>query len=289
MKKTSLTLICGFCGEEFTARLSRLKRSRVVGCSPTCATQLKIQYNRAVYGKGSFGHGRSGPENGNWKGGPRVIICKNCGQERTVIGLRTAGFCSRKCWWEYRSRTKQTAGAASPTWRGGSLNYRGPNWLRQSRRAKQRDGYLCQHCGVAETELTKSLEVHHVIPFTHFTSHKQANRLKNLITLCPTCHRHAEKTCRHIPRQLRLGVPDTSTFQRTCKKCGAAFTSEKSNALVCGNCKSATCRQCGRRFPKRTGKQPKKNSFCSRECKGRALAAFLGRDDANRFINVRPA
>ena len=74
-------------------------------------------------------------------------------------------------------------------WRNAPNEY-GPTWPRQRDRARVRDGYRCQICGIAEQG--RSHEVHHKIPFRMFSSAEIANQLDNLITLCPNCHRKAE-------------------------------------------------------------------------------------------------
>ncbi len=66
----------------------------------------------------------------------------------------------------------------------------GPNWPGQRDKARARDGYRCQICGVAEQGRTH--DVHHKIPFRRFDSYQQANQLANLVTLCRSCHRQAE-------------------------------------------------------------------------------------------------
>jgi DEAD/DEAH box helicase domain-containing protein len=97
----------------------------------------------------------------------------------------------------------------------------GPNWLEQRRLALARDNHRCQTCGAAAEkttavktspegiadkalpDFTKSgragLHVHHIRPFREYNyvpgqneNYRQANRLENLVTLCPSCHRRAE-------------------------------------------------------------------------------------------------
>lgn len=78
-------------------------------------------------------------------------------------------------------------------WRNDPNDY-GPTWPAQRQRARARDGYCCQVCGISEQG--RSHDVHHKIPFRFFSSPEQANRLENLATLCPTCHRRAETAVR---------------------------------------------------------------------------------------------
>jgi DEAD/DEAH box helicase domain-containing protein len=69
-------------------------------------------------------------------------------------------------------------------------NYYGSNWEAQRHAARARDRYRCQFCGLPESG--KAHHVHHKTPFRVFTSYEVANRLENLVTLCPTCHIRAE-------------------------------------------------------------------------------------------------
>ncbi|HEX7434272.1 MAG TPA: DEAD/DEAH box helicase [Anaerolineaceae bacterium] len=75
-------------------------------------------------------------------------------------------------------------------WTNDPNNY-GPNWPQQRLRTLERDGHRCQMCGALETG--KPHHVHHKTPFRTFTTAEMANRLDNLVTLCPNCHRRAEQ------------------------------------------------------------------------------------------------
>jgi DEAD/DEAH box helicase domain-containing protein len=75
----------------------------------------------------------------------------------------------------------------------------GPDWATQRDAARARDGYRCRHCDAAERE-QRHHDVHHIKPFRTFgyirgrnDRYKQANALENLITLCRSCHRRAER------------------------------------------------------------------------------------------------
>jgi DEAD/DEAH box helicase domain-containing protein len=74
-------------------------------------------------------------------------------------------------------------------WSNAPNNY-GPGWKKQKDLARARDGFTCQVCG--HPEGNQSHHVHHKTPFRQFSSLTEANRLDNLITLCPSCHRRAE-------------------------------------------------------------------------------------------------
>jgi len=70
----------------------------------------------------------------------------------------------------------------------------GPDWGKIRERVRVRDGYKCQVCGTPET--TRQHDVHHKTPFRAFTSREEANRLENLTSLCPSCHKKVEENVR---------------------------------------------------------------------------------------------
>jgi DEAD/DEAH box helicase domain-containing protein len=70
----------------------------------------------------------------------------------------------------------------------------GPDWERIKARVRDRDGHRCQVCGLPENG--RSHDVHHKVPFRTFTSVELANRLDNLVTLCPACHHRVETAVR---------------------------------------------------------------------------------------------
>jgi DEAD/DEAH box helicase domain-containing protein len=44
--------------------------------------------------------------------------------------------------------------------------------------------------------LGRQLDVHHLIPYTSFKSNLEANKLENLVSLCPACHPKLEARLR---------------------------------------------------------------------------------------------
>jgi DEAD/DEAH box helicase domain-containing protein len=78
-------------------------------------------------------------------------------------------------------------------WKNDPNRY-GPNWQKQRMAARERDNHTCQNCGLPENG--RFHDVHHKIPFRAFEHFAEANRLENLVTLCPTCHRRAEVVVR---------------------------------------------------------------------------------------------
>jgi DEAD/DEAH box helicase domain-containing protein len=74
----------------------------------------------------------------------------------------------------------------------------GPNWQKQRKAARERDGYKCSVCGRPEPP-EREHDVHHKKPFRTFgyrrgenENYLQANELENLMTVCPECHMRIE-------------------------------------------------------------------------------------------------
>lgn len=133
--------------------------------------------------------------------------CKQCGipilKKRSDLRRIRHCFCSAKCYHRY------TRGVEHPCWQGGTIKYRGPNWLEQRRKARKRDQYRCRYCGITQKNLGRALDVHHIRPFRDFgyipgknDHYIQANHLDNLISLCRSCHKRTELG--QIPLQLSL-------------------------------------------------------------------------------------
>lgn len=100
------------------------------------------------------------------------------------LNLETTGY-----WLSLNARTVKRL-ADQGLWSNSPNNY-GPNWEQQRQLARARDHYTCQQCGARENG--SAFHVHHRIPFRRFSSSEEANRLENLITLCPRCHRRLER------------------------------------------------------------------------------------------------
>jgi 5-methylcytosine-specific restriction endonuclease McrA len=62
-----------------------------------------------------------------------------------------------------------------------------PGWADTRRRAQERDNWTCRICKKAVTPETS--EVDHIIPYNRYKRPVDANRLKNLWTLCIECHK----------------------------------------------------------------------------------------------------
>lgn len=121
-------------------------------------------------------------------------------------------FCSRKCSHEWQS--ENIRGESHPNYKGGETRHYGPNWKEQREKALKRDGYQCRVCGIdnqtCKTRYEEQLHVHHDTPRRKFEKdgifdHEAANRVSNLITLCPSHHRLVETG--------RIECPNPSAFE----------------------------------------------------------------------------
>jgi len=115
---------------------------------------------------------------------------ENLGEEPLDLpptDLQTTGY------WLSLSEETVTHLREAGAWTNDPNDY-GPNWGKIRDQVRARDGYKCQVCGTSET--TRQHDVHHKIPFRAFTSREEANRLENLTTLCPSCHKKVEENVR---------------------------------------------------------------------------------------------
>ncbi|MBI5933106.1 MAG: DEAD/DEAH box helicase [Chloroflexi bacterium] len=171
-----------------------------------------------VIGRGTGGEGRNvkswgelqvttqvtGFRKRTWLGG------ENLGEEPLDLppsDLQTTGY------WLSLSEETVTRLRETGNWSSDPNDY-GPDWPKIRERARTRDGFRCQMCGLPEsapsTELreaplwgrtSRQHDVHHKIPFRNFKTQNgidllHAHRLDNLITLCPSCHHKAEQNVR---------------------------------------------------------------------------------------------
>jgi len=138
---------------------------------------------------------RSGVWNPNSGLTTEKSTCRWCGEGFEFESRHNRSLCSEKCRREWLSwyRSKQV-GEDNHQWKGGYTDVdRGENWRLIRREALKRDDYSCQNCGVKHSETENWLTVHHIKPFRLFEKEEEANRMDNLITLCPTCHGKVEQ------------------------------------------------------------------------------------------------
>ena len=113
----------------------------------------------------------------------RRDLCAHCGKPvyrpRAYNFGKHGVYCNKACW------------NAAQTYSPDRMFY-GARWAKQRRAALKRDEHICQGCGVSAQQVKGGLHVHHVVPFKMFQDQDQANRLDNLLSLCPSCHKRAD-------------------------------------------------------------------------------------------------
>lgn len=181
--RQSEPLVCPQCGSEFHRPIGN-RKGPVNYCSRECMAAAYI--GRFV----GDAHPRFA--------GRITEPCANCGApvSRPPWSASKEGemtFCDYSCFGAWKANN--WCGDGNPAWLGGHANYYGANWLRQARDARRRDGHVCQLCGIGEEKLRRALDVHHIKPFRFFGigEYRKANSLKNLVSLCGTCHTTVEK------------------------------------------------------------------------------------------------
>ncbi|MBN8580494.1 MAG: DEAD/DEAH box helicase [Anaerolineae bacterium] len=125
----------------------------------------------------------------------RWFTNENLGQEPLDLPpseLQTTGY------WLTLSESALKSLRDAGLWTNDPNDY-GPDWQKIRLAVRKRDQFKCQVCGALETN--REHHVHHKTPFRAFIQNgvldrEQANRLENLTTLCPSCHRKVEQNVR---------------------------------------------------------------------------------------------
>lgn len=187
-KTTKTTVERKECGKVFERYKHHADRHEHQFCGMNCM---------GIWG----GRQRRGENHPQWRADKKTVGCDTCGNVFTKSDSQFARdkhhFCSNTCYAKWKATNM--AGELNPAWKGGVSRYYGPNWNRQARAARKRDGYKCRHCGKAQKKKGRALDVHHITPFRTFDYiygendfYIQANDLNNLISLCQHCHKKAE-------------------------------------------------------------------------------------------------
>lgn len=185
LRKGRVTLVCVACGDEFSVKHAKKEKSRF--CGRDCLGQWMSENMTG--------------ENNRYDYKEDIeSTCEWCGDSYTARAYEEGKtrFCSHECMVTWRGQ--KYSGENHPRWKDNGAYYRGPNWRRQREKARERDDNECQECGSTES----ALDVHHIIPFDEFDDYERANRLKNLTTLCDSCHSNVEWG--NIAVQSRLGT-----------------------------------------------------------------------------------
>ena len=145
--------------------------------------------------------------------GPVTLTCSQCGRLFQIkrgsynTGLKRNQknwFCSDICRSNWQSLNLRAE--CNPNWRG-STAYEpyGVEFNDALRaRVKERDGYCCQICGMAESDcllqFSRTLDTHHI------DYDKSNNDPTNLISLCQSCHATTNGQREHYQRSLAAKV-----------------------------------------------------------------------------------
>jgi len=174
-----MLVTCDWCGKDHRRQPSIAKAREHNFCTKDCFYEWQRE-NAPV-----------GEE--HWDYTSKIIECDNCGSEieRSPSQTHRTNFCDMDCRGEYYS------GENAPLWAGGTRQWDyGDNWEEQRGKARQRDGYKCQKCGVDESEYKEKtgqhLHVHHIRKLKKFDEPEDGNKLTNLITVCRSCHNKLE-------------------------------------------------------------------------------------------------
>jgi len=160
---------CAACGKEFELTNAAIRHGEGRCCSRKCHG---IWRSQALIGEKA----------GNWKGGPTLGTCLQCGKEIQVRAHRLKDnrdkFCSRECLHTWMGLNHR--GENHHAWKGGRRPY--PlEWEYGIKKViRKRDGFKCIVC--QKPEKKRGHDVHHI-------DYDKANLYPtNLITLCRSCH-----------------------------------------------------------------------------------------------------
>jgi 5-methylcytosine-specific restriction endonuclease McrA len=169
---------CQQCGNTFTLAKSTVLKGRGMYCSHRCSGDAQRVVN--------------------------AVPCQHCGKvfhvKTAKLKLGRGKYCSRVC--AGHSIGKSRIGDKHPRWNGGNVLY-GADWDKQRKLAYERDGGICQRCKRKKGKDERHFDVHHVVKRRYFAiDDPAANALSNLITLCPQCHKPAERGEVAVPVRL---------------------------------------------------------------------------------------
>lgn len=166
-------LSCDYCNQDFEKRGEDVRDTHNF-----CSNECYVKYRKDT----------------DWCGVYVTLECPECGDEfeRLKSQLQHSqnrdtenNFCSQSCVNKFYSDCNYDG------------IYYGKNWETQRKFALKRDYHRCRVCNISmekcKEKYDTSLHVHHRTPIRLFDDTEEANRLRNLLTVCPKCHAGLEK------------------------------------------------------------------------------------------------
>lgn len=183
-----ISKVCKICGKKYKEK--RCRQNRGGHCSEKCRIEAftKIGIKK---GKETRFKKNNKPWNKNIPMSKQVKIKLSKKLKGMHSSSNTEFKRGRNPW--NKGLEGYLAGEKHYNWKGGYFPYYGKGWYIQREKALKRDNHACQICGKTKEEIGRYPDVHHIIPFRLFDNNEEANKLTNLITLCPVHHITAER------------------------------------------------------------------------------------------------
>lgn len=216
------TYTCDCCGDEFEALKSRdrkfcsqecvreSQRNRVTLTCPVCGESFDVQEGQKDY-RVCCSYSCAGKRQSRERVGENhpnyvesvVVECWACGEDierkPSLINPYENHFCDHDCYAEYVSEVQ--SGENHYKWSPDSDSDYGDGWNEEKRETvRERDDYECQVCGIQQGEINEKLHVHHIRKARKFDDDEKRNATENLISLCRSCHKRAERISPLLPQ-----------------------------------------------------------------------------------------
>lgn len=173
-EKRQIIVKCLFCGQDFFSYPSTKHKF----CSKKCADKHRI-------GKPLYARRRR-----------KEVKCEWCKKHfsRPLSNFHAKHyFCCNRCasdWWAENG----PHGKNHANWIGGKYNPYFDGWKMVRKEVLKKYNNKCAICH--KTGKKGRIEIHHIKPLRLIKYKRTANRLKNLIALCPKCHNRADRLLR---------------------------------------------------------------------------------------------
>jgi len=168
----SVTVQCDHCGDKVEKMAKNVNRNKNNFCDNECYGNWRTELT-----------GENNPKYNRIK-----VRCEFCGSEKHIqeneYNRNDKHFCDKECYFSWtRENIKD------------NYTYYGNNWNKISSKVRNRDE-KCKRCGISNNSCNDrygcQLHVHHITPLKEFSNKSEANKMENLISLCPSCHMKVE-------------------------------------------------------------------------------------------------